>query len=119
MKNTIQDSESLRKQFLASQKVFNALGDETRMYLLLIMLEGPCDGSRVIDLAPKVNLSRPAVSHHLQILKQAGIVKTWKVKTCIYYYLEPQHCEIDKLINLFQHIKEIMNNVSRCEMEEE
>ena len=111
MKNTIQDSESLRKQFLASQKVFNALGDETRMYLLLIMLEGPCDGSRVIDLAPKVN--------HLQILKQAGIVKTRKVKTCIYYYLEPQHCEIDKLINLFQHIKEIMNNVSRCEMEEE
>ena len=105
MKNTIQDSESLRKQFLASQKVFNALGDETRMYLLLIMLEGPCDGSRVIDLAPKVNLSRPAVSVfiNLQILKQAGIVKTRKVKTCIYYYLEPQHCEIDKLINLFGH----------------
>ena len=79
MKNTIQDSESLRKQFLASQKVFNALGDETRMYLLLIMLEGSCDGSRVIDLAPKVNLSRPAVSHHLQILKQ-GITKLKKQK---------------------------------------
>lgn len=80
MKNTIQDSESLRKQFLASQKVFNALGDETRMYLLLIMLEGSCDGSRVIDLAPKVNLSRPAVSHHLQILNRQELLRRGKLR---------------------------------------
>ena len=44
------------------------------------MLEGPCDGSRVIDLAPKVNLSRPAVSHHLQILNRQELLRRGKLR---------------------------------------
>ena len=51
------------------------------------MLGGQCGGSRVVDIAEKTNLSRPAVSHHMQILKDAGIVKTRKEGTYVYYYL--------------------------------
>lgn len=47
-----------------------------RQHLILVMMQsGDCNGLRVNDIAAKTRLSRPAVSHHLQILKDAGIVK--------------------------------------------
>lgn len=68
-------------------------------------------GSRVVDIAEKMNLSRPAVSHHMQILKDAGIVKTRKEGTCVYYYLDPDEREIGKMIELFSDIRRVMKNV--------
>lgn len=88
-----------------------ALGDETRQYLLCTLLCSKCSGSRVIDIAKKTNLSRPAISHHMQILKNAGIVKARKEGTFIYYYLDPEDSEIQKIIDLFSDIQRIMKNV--------
>ncbi len=111
MENTIQDIERLRAEFQACQKILTALGDETRQYLLLIMLRGECSGSRAVDIAKLTNLSRTAVSHHMQILKDAGIVKSRKEGTFVYYYLDPEDSETDKMLHLFQDIKQIMNHV--------
>lgn len=91
--------------------MFLAFGDETRQYILSILLCGECSGSRVVDIAKKTNLSRPAVSHHMQILKNAGIVKTRKEGTLVYYYLDPEENEIKKMIDLFSDIQHIMKNV--------
>lgn len=111
MENTIADIERLQKEFRSCQKVLTVIGDETRMHILFIMLGGPCSGQRVVDIAAKTNLSRPAVSHHMQILKDAALVKTRKEGTCIYYYLAPQLDQIEKLIGLFQDIRKIMASV--------
>lgn len=111
MENTIEDIRRLEAEFKACQKVLTAIGDETRQHLLYIMLQGECSGSRVVDIAEKTNLSRPAVSHHMQILKDAGIVNIRKESTCIYYYLDPEASEVSNLIALFRDIKEIMKNV--------
>ena len=73
MKNTIQDMERIKGKFQSCQRIFAALGDETRQYILCILLYCECNGSRVVDISEKTNLSRPAVSHHIQILKNAGI----------------------------------------------
>lgn len=108
MGNTVQDIERLRSEFQSCQKLFTALGDENRQHLLCIMLTGECRGSRVADIAGKTNLSRPAVSHHMQILKDAGIVKTRKEGTFVYYYLAPGENEIGKIISLFSSIQRIM-----------
>jgi Bacterial regulatory protein, arsR family. len=52
-----------------------ALGDPSRQHIILEMMQmNDCNGSRVIEITEKTDLSRPAVSHHLQILKDAGIV---------------------------------------------
>ena len=83
MQNTIEDIRRLEREFKACQKVLSALGDETRQHLLYIMIQGQCSGSRVVDIALQTNLSRPAVSHHMQILKDAGIVKSRKESTYI------------------------------------
>lgn len=111
MENTMDDIKKLQQEFSNCQKLLIAIGDEVRQYILCIMMKRKCSGSRVIDIAANTNLSRSAVSHHIQILKDAGIVKSRKEGTCIYYYLDPEDNEIDKVINLFRHIKEIMRTV--------
>lgn len=110
-KNTTQDIERIKKNFQSCQKIFLAFGDETRQYILSILLCSDCSGSRVVDIAKRTNLSRPAVSHHMQILKNAGIVKTRKEGTFVFYYLDPDEEEIKAIIDLFSDIQRIMKNV--------
>lgn len=100
--------QALQEEFLACRKLFTALGDETRQELLCALLAGPCQGSRGVELAEKIHLSRPAVSHHLQILKEAGIVRARREGTYIYYYLNPQDGEIQRVLRLFQSIQQAM-----------
>lgn len=109
--NTALDIEDLKLLFTSCQKTLLALGDETRTQILMMMLSGECQGSRVVDIAKKTHLSRPAVSHHMQILKDAGIVKSRKEGTLVYYYLDPQKSEIDNMVLLFQKIQQIMKYV--------
>lgn len=47
----------------------------------------------------------------MRILKEVGIVKSRKEKTCIYYYLDPEVGELDNLLSLFGDIREFMKNV--------
>ena len=99
----------LAEEFKASQKVMTALGDEMRQHLILIMMQsGECTGLRVGDIAEKTRLSRPAVSHHLQILKNAGIVKMRREATRNYYYFDADMEAFNQLIEMLQHAKEIM-----------
>lgn len=111
MRNTPEDAARLERKFKSCQKVLTALGDPTRQHLICIMLQQKCSGERVIELARKTNLSRPAISQHMRILKEAGIVKSRKEKTCIYYYLDPEMEELDNLLSLFGDIREFMKNV--------
>lgn len=97
--------------FQECRNAFTAIGDETRQLILLILLESDLSGIRVGEIAKKAHLTRPSVSHHLQILKEAGIVAMRKEGTKNYYYLsvdETQWKEITDLINLIyssvQHI---------------
>ena len=111
MENTIADIVRLEKEFRSCQRVLTAIGDETRMHILFIMLNRSCSGQRVVDIAAKTNLSRPAVSHHMQILKDAALVKDRKEGAYIYYYLEPQPDQVEKRICLFQ---DIQKNYEQC-----
>ena len=51
------------------------------------------------------------VVESLLAAKEAGIVKSRKEKTCIYYYLDPEMGELDNLLSLFGDIREFMKNV--------
>ena len=85
------------------------MGDETRQHIILEMMRMDYNGSRVIDITKRTNLSRLAVSHHLQILKDAGIVKMRKEGTMTYYYLDPD-------MQSFQHLsRALLQAVQICE----
>ena len=52
-------------------EVWEALGDRTRRAIVLRLAEGP---KAVGELAAGLPVSRPAVSQHLRVLKEAGLV---------------------------------------------
>ena len=54
------------------EKILDALGDPTRRAILDTLRRGP---RPVGELARRLPVSRPAVSQHLKILKEAGLVK--------------------------------------------
>ena len=116
--NSKNESLKLQAEFKACQKILTAIGDETRQRLLSIMIMGKCSGSRVVDIAEKTNLSRPAVSHHMQILKDAGVVTSRKEGTCIYYILNPEFDGIQKMSTLINHIDVLMKS-ENCERSSE
>lgn len=92
--------QELSIKFRSSQKLLIALGDESRQHIILAMMSMEHkNGSRAVDIAEKTNLSRPAVSHHLQILKDAGIIKSRKEGTKIYYYFDPDMKTMNALID--------------------
>ena len=68
--------KKLAEEFEDCRSVLLALGDENRQHLILEMMQmGNCAGARVGDINERTHLSRPAVSHHIRILKDAGLVK--------------------------------------------
>ena len=100
--------ERLSGELAACSKVLTAIGDETRQHLILEMMKiGDCSGVRVCEITEKTNLSRPAVSHHLKIMKDAGIVKVRKEGTKNYYYFDPEMESLEKLISTLQLAREI------------
>jgi DNA-binding transcriptional ArsR family regulator len=64
----------------------DALGDLTRRALLERLRHGPLP---VGELARDLPVSRPAVSQHLRVLKQAHLVQDEAVGTRRYYRLDP------------------------------
>jgi DNA-binding transcriptional ArsR family regulator len=63
-----------------------ALGDPTRRAIFEHLGERP---SAVVDLAALVPVSRPAVSQHLKVLKEAGLVRDVQIGTRRIYSLDP------------------------------
>ena len=51
--------------------MWGALGDRTRRSIVLLLAEGPSPVGKLADALP---VSRPAVSQHLKVLKDAGLV---------------------------------------------
>ena len=89
--------------FSECKDAFTAIGDETRQQILMVLLESDLSGIRVGEIARKTHLTRPSVSHHLKILKEADIVAMRKEGTKNYYYIsldETRWKTIAGLINL-------------------
>lgn len=105
-----EESLKLQSEFKDCQKMLTAIGDETRQQLIALMIMEKCSGARVVDIAKKTNLSRPAVSHHMQILKDAGFVYAHKEGTMVYYSLDFNTDAIDKLKVLVEHIDVLLRS---------
>ncbi len=71
-------------------KVFKALGDPVRLRLLSMIASRAGGEVCVCDLTPAFDLSQPTVSHHLKLLKQAGLIDSQRRGTWVYYRLLPE-----------------------------
>lgn len=69
------------------QAGLDAIGDATRMAIFQKLAAGPLP---VNEIAYGLPVSRPAVSQHLRVLKDAGLVVDSKAGTRRYYRLSPE-----------------------------
>ena len=112
MEHLPEEIKSLSKEFKACQKTLLAFGDENRQHLILEMMQmGDCRSVRVGAITERTNLSRPAVSHHLQILREAGLIKMRREGTRNYYYFDADHAALDQLLQMLHHAKQIMEQL--------
>lgn len=96
------------KDFQSCKKILTAIGDENRIHLMIEMMQmGNCAGVRVGEITKRTHLSRPAVSHHLQILKDAGILGMRKEGTKNYYYFNSDQESMKTLIGALQSAVDI------------
>lgn len=72
---------------MAYEESLAALADPTRRVLFEALRDGPAS---VTDLAQRVPVSRPAVSQHLKVLHDAGLVTVRAEGTRRLYRIEPQ-----------------------------
>jgi DNA-binding transcriptional ArsR family regulator len=69
-----------------AQAILTALGDPTRQAILDLLLDGP---QPVGELAARLPVSRPAVSQHLKVLKEVGVVVDRQEGTRRVYRVDP------------------------------
>lgn len=62
--------------------LFKALNDQTRREILELLREKDLTAG---DIADSFNVTKPTISHHLDLLKQANLVTSYKQKQFIYY----------------------------------
>ena len=105
--------KNLAEEFGECSKALAAIGDESRQSIIIALIEGESiseKGIRVGELTQRTNLSRPAVSHHLKILKEANLIGYDQEGTKNYYYLDVLKSDIFRLKKLFDHIDEFIKD---------
>jgi DNA-binding transcriptional ArsR family regulator len=79
------------KVLLDMADLFKAMNDPTRLKIInALLLHEMC----VCDLTALLNLTQPAVSHHLKALRQARLVKFRRSGKAAYYSLDDDHVQL-------------------------
>lgn len=71
-------------------RIFKALGDPVRLRILAIISESEAQEVCVCDLEPQFTLSQPTISHHLKLLREAGLITGERRGTWSFYRLVPE-----------------------------
>lgn len=74
-------------------KGFHALADPVRLHLLSMITAAGPNGACVCDLVEPSGRSQPTVSHHLKILREAGLVTSERRGTWAWYFVEPDRLD--------------------------
>jgi ArsR family transcriptional regulator len=84
------DADRERAERMAA--VSKALGDPVRVQLVDVLRKA-AGKVCVCELVPLFDLAQPTVSHHLKVLRQAGIVDSERRGLWAYYYVIPEALE--------------------------
>ncbi|MBA9005233.1 ArsR/SmtB family transcription factor [Thermomonospora cellulosilytica] len=80
-------------------KVFKALADPVRLRLLNLIASQEGGEACVCDLTGPFDLTAPTISHHLKVLRQAGLITGERRGTWVYYRVIPE--ALTRLSGLF------------------
>ncbi len=77
----------MTENFTDNANIFKALGDENRLRILALLLDGEKCGSELLE---KIKLGQSTLSHHLKLMCVSGIIKSRKKGTATYYSVNPE-----------------------------
>ncbi len=77
------NTEVVLEKFQVVTPIFQALGDENRQQIIMLLLKNK--QMNVTQITDEMGISRPAVSHHLKILKQAELIVAERSGKEIFY----------------------------------
>lgn len=97
----------LKKKFEDCSDIFVAIGDKMRQTLIFDIIDAGNDGIDVSSLAKMSVLSRPAVSHHLKVMKDAGILSSKKSGTQVFYSVRFQYGVLERIKELVSGIESV------------
>lgn len=69
---------------------FKALSDPVRLRLLSLVASHSGGEACVCDLSAGFELSQPTISHHLKVLREAGLLSSERRGSWVYYRIESQ-----------------------------
>jgi ArsR family transcriptional regulator len=70
-------------------QAFKALGDPIRLQLMSMIASAPDGEICVCDLTPAFTISGTTISHHLKVLREAGLVDAERRASWVYYRPRP------------------------------
>jgi DNA-binding transcriptional ArsR family regulator len=96
--------KAIPPEWARTAKVFTALGDEHRQRILLLFERG--EELNVGQIAEASTLSRSAVSHHLKILREAGVLSNEKIGKEVWFRIDKREIR-DSLSAVLNYVKSI------------
>ncbi|WP_433754505.1 ArsR/SmtB family transcription factor [Nocardia sp. CA-135398] len=69
--------------------IFKALSDPVRLRLLSVVASHAGQQACVCDLSEGFDVSQPTISHHLKVLREAGLLSSERRGSWVYYRIEP------------------------------
>lgn len=107
--------------------VFKALSDETRLKMLKVFQKGEIC---VCDLVSVLNVSQPKISFHLNVLKEAGLIKDRKQGKWVHYSINDSDIfrrflmlsvmekipdeAIEECLSRLEMVRNMKNNIKCC-----
>ncbi len=73
--------------------LFKALGDPARLRLLSLIAAQSGGEACVCDISASFDLTQPTISHHLKVLREAGLLTSERRGTWVYYRAVPAAVE--------------------------
>lgn len=77
----------------AMSPVLGALADPVRLRIISMLLAAPDESSCGCDLEQPLGLSQPTVSHHLKVLREAGLVEGERRGRWVHYRVVRERLE--------------------------
>ena len=92
-----------KRKFELLAETFHALADSSRVQIVWLLSQGE---HSVGDIAKRLSMSQPAVSHHLRMLRNLRLVRVRREGRTSFYSMDDLH--IEKMLQEgFRHIEEL------------
>lgn len=91
------------KHWKDMSKVFAALGDEHRQRILLMFEKN--ERLNVGQIVEVSTLARSSISHHLKVLREAGVLKSEKVAKEVWYWINREY-----LLEVFGNVSDYIRD---------